>query len=197
MSYNEYEENNSCLTAHFNFIPINQDMKRFYQVFFPLLFIIISCQQQDAAEGLSGRAVNIPDGDTFTLLTSENRSIRVRLYGIDAPERGQDFYQASKQYLGNLLKGKNILVQVRDTDQYRRIVGDVYLPDQRNVNKAMIEAGLAWHYKQFSKDEDLAVAEEEARQKRLGLWQQFNAQPPWEWRREKRNKGKQKVKKVN
>jgi endonuclease YncB( thermonuclease family) len=58
----------------------------------------------------------------------------------------------------------------------------------------MIEAGLAWHYKQFSKNKSLAVAEEQARIKHLGLWQQPNAQPPWEWRREKRAKGKRKIK---
>ncbi|MCU7547614.1 thermonuclease family protein [Chitinophagaceae bacterium LB-8] len=168
-------------------------MKRFYLFIFPLLFFISSCRQQNTEEGLHGKAVNIPDGDTFTLLTSDNKTMRIRLYGIDAPERGQDFYQASKQYLGDLLRGKNITVKVRDTDQYKRIVGEVYLMDKRNVNQAMIEAGLAWHYKQFSKDYNLAIAEEKAKERRLGLWQQPNAQPPWEWRRDKRNKSKRKV----
>jgi endonuclease YncB( thermonuclease family) len=163
-------------------------MKRFYIIL--LLFLINSCRQQSINNGLSGIAVNIPDGDTFTLLTSENKSIRIRLYGIDAPERGQDFYQASKKYLGDLLQGQNLNVQVRDTDQYKRIVGDVYLPGKRHVNKAMVEAGLAWHYKQFSKDENLAVAEEQAKEKRIGLWKQPNARPPWEWRKEKRIKKK-------
>jgi micrococcal nuclease len=161
-------------------------MNRFYLFLFLLLFI--GCRQQSIEEGLTGRAVNIPDGDTFTLLTSDNKSIRIRLYGIDAPERGQDFYHVSKQYLGELLEGKNLTVQVRDTDQYKRIVGDVYLPDQRYVNKAMVEAGLAWHYKQYSNDETMAQKEVEAKEKRIGLWQQPNAQPPWEWRREKRKK---------
>jgi micrococcal nuclease len=168
-------------------------MNRFYLFLLPLLMFLNSCGDQNAENGLSGRAVNIPDGDTFTLLTSENKSIRVRLYGIDAPERGQDFYQASKQYLGNLLQGQQLTVQVRDTDQYKRIVGEVYLADKRHVNKEMVKAGLAWHYTQFSDDEDLAMAEEQAREGRLGLWKQSNAQPPWEWRREKRNKGKKKA----
>ena len=161
-------------------------MKRLYLIL--LLFLINSCQQQKADEGLSGKAVNIPDGDTFTLLTPDKKSIRIRLYGIDAPERGQDFYQISKQYLGDLLQGQNLTVHIRDTDQYKRIVGDVYLPDKRYVNKAMVEAGLAWHYKQFSKERDLAIAEEQAKENRIGLWKQPNAQPPWQWRKEKRKK---------
>jgi endonuclease YncB( thermonuclease family) len=172
-------------------------MRRFYTIFFLLIFTLFGCRQQQADPGLSGKAVNIPDGDTFTLLTNENKSIRIRLYGIDAPERGQDYYQASKQYLGSMLQGQNLTVQVRDTDQYKRIVGDVYLPDKRHVNKAMVEAGLAWHYKQFSKNEDLAIAEEQAKEKRLGLWKQPNAQPPWEWRKEKRKKKKVKEIEVN
>jgi micrococcal nuclease len=171
-----------------NFVRSIYYMKRIHLFLFFLLFI--GCKQQPVNEGLSGRAVNIPDGDTFTLLTTDNRSIRVRLYGIDAPERGQDFYQVSKNYLGELLEGKKLNIQVRDTDQYKRIVGDVYLPDQRHVNKAMVEAGLAWHYKQFSNNATLAQKEEEAREKRIGLWQQPNAQPPWEWRKEKRKKRK-------
>lgn len=157
------------------------------QIFlFLLLFVLHSCQQPLKDDGLSGTAVKIPDGDTFTLLTPGKKSIRIRLFGIDAPEKGQDFYQVSRDYLGSLLEGKTLTVQVRDTDRYQRIVGDVYLPDNRYVNRLMVEAGLAWHYRQYSKSMELAKAEQQARENRLGLWKQPNAQPPWEWRKEQR-----------
>jgi micrococcal nuclease len=184
--------NNNPLLVNFSQLIMN--MKRFYVLLFSLLFVVNSCGVQNSNESLSGKAVNIPDGDTFTLLTNERKSIRIRLYGIDAPERGQDFYQASKKHLGDLLQGQTLTVHIRDTDQYKRIVGDVFLPDKRYVNKAMVEAGLAWHYKQFSNDEGLAIAEQQARKSRIGLWKQTSVQPPWKWRKEKRNKGKRKVK---
>jgi micrococcal nuclease len=136
---------------------------------------------------IEGQVVAITDGDTIKVLRDQ-KQYKIRLNGIDAPEKAQAFGQKSKAYLSSLVFGKNVSVIVRDTDRYGRYVGDVML-DGRSANAAMVAAGLAWFYAAYSKDQSLARLEREARAQRLGLWADTAPTPPWKYRREKRAKG--------
>lgn len=145
------------------------------------LLLFFSCHPQ--ADKLTGTVINIADGDTFTLLVNSEK-IKVRLYGIDCPERKQDFYAVAKTFLSEHVKGKTVSVEKKDTDRYGRIVGIVTV-DGVNVNEALLKAGLAWHYKTYDDNPAWAQLEQQARQAKKGLWSIPNPIPPWEWRRKK------------
>ena len=117
------------------------------------------------------------------MLDSTNRQIRVRLYGIDCPENGQDFANVAKKLTSNLCFSKIVTVDVKDIDRYGRTVGVVWTLDSTNVNLELLKEGLAWHYKYFDKSEEFAQAEHIARKNKKGLWVQPNAIAPWEIRR--------------
>lgn len=135
---------------------------------------------------LHGRVVGVADGDTITVLDDVSKQHKIRLYGIDAPEKKQDWGQASKKHLSEMVFGKNVKVVVIDTDRYNREVGKVYFEDQY-INLAMVKAGMAWHYVQYAKkDTDLAEAQSAARIGKLGLWSIADPIPPWEFRHKKK-----------
>jgi endonuclease YncB( thermonuclease family) len=140
------------------------------------------------AEILTGRIVGISDGDTVTLLDANQRQYKIRLTGIDAPEKKMPFGQRSKEHLSDLIFSKDVQVETEKLDRYGRNLGKI-LFDRKDINLAMINAGLAWHYKKYQKDQsrsDLLLyshAEEQARQQRIGLWRDPNPTPPWEWRK--------------
>lgn len=131
---------------------------------------------------LSGKVVGVHDGDNLTLLV-ERTQHRIRLNGIDAPERGQPWNQRARQALADLCFGRQVEVVVRGTDRYGRELGDVYVGGLF-VNAEMVRIGLAWHYIQYSHDEGLAALENEAKQAKRGLWADPSPVPPWEYRRE-------------
>jgi len=125
----------------------------------------------------------VTDGDSITVLIGREQ-VRVRLYGIDCPERAQAFGTRARQFTGELAFGNVVTVRVRDTDRYGRAVGEVLLPDGRNLNHELVQAGLAWWYRQYARgDGTLERLEAEARVERRGLWADRAPVPPWEWRR--------------
>ena len=120
----------------------------------------------------------------------DRKQLKVRLYGIDAPERGQDFSKVAKQYLSDLVFDKKVFVTQVDTDQYGRIIGIVMVNDII-VNEEMLKAGLAWHYTEFDDNEQWIQLESEARTTQKGLWSASQPVAPWEFRRAKRRHVKQ------
>ncbi len=134
---------------------------------------------------LKGKAVRIIDGDTFDLLVDKT-TYRIRLAGIDAPEKGQDFGTAAKQLLGTLCAGELLTVVVTDTDRNKRKIAEVYTAKKVWINKEMIAKGMAWHFKKYSTNKELAAAEEQARKQKAGLWSLKNPIAPWEWRKKRR-----------
>jgi endonuclease YncB( thermonuclease family) len=134
-----------------------------------------------AAETVSGKVVGVSDGDSLTLLVQGNRQIKVRLEGIDAPETGQEFSRNSKEGLSRLVFGREISLRVTGNDRYERTLGVVFV-EGVNANLALVRQGLAWHYKKYSDDHELAQAEVDARAARSGLWAGFDPIPPWEYR---------------
>ena len=144
---------------------------------------------------LSGRVVRIADGDTITVLDSSKTQHRIRLQGIDAPESKQGFGTQSKKKLSGMIFGKDVEVVYEKNDQYGRLVGKVLL-EGRDINLEQVRSGMAWHYKEYereqsSEDRELyARAEDEARSARRGLWVGRNPVEPSEFRREERQERK-------
>ncbi len=144
-------------------------------------------ESNNIEQTLSGKAIKIVDGDTFDLLAG-TVTYRIRLNGIDTPEKGQDFYQNAKTALGNWCRNQTLRVTYKSKDRNGRLIGDVYTSFGAWVNVKLVEEGMAWHFKKYSSDKTLAVAEIKARNLKLGLWTMKNVIAPWDWRKGKRNK---------
>lgn len=152
-----------------------------YRLLILLLFLAESC----ASYYLSGEVVHVADGDTFTLLIGKTQR-RIRLHGVDCPERGQPFNRQATSFTKELLSTGTIKVKEMDVDRYGRIVGIVYISDTINLNERLLEAGLAWHYKAYDNNPFWAAKELNARDSGDGLWGEGKAVPPWNWRKGKR-----------
>jgi endonuclease YncB( thermonuclease family) len=150
-----------------------------------ILLVLISCNLSNTTNE-NGSVVAISDGDTFTLLGPGNRQVKVRLYGIDCPEKAQPFGTAARQKLSDLVFSQPVRLDTRDVDRYGRTIAVVYNQKGLNVNEEMLRTGFAWHYKQYDKNPEWDKLERQAQRKRLGLWSQPNPTPPWRWRKEKR-----------
>ena len=147
------------------------------------LFFLLSLAVQ--ADTLEGNVVKIADGDTLTLLTSSNEQVKIRLAGIDTPERKQPFGNRAKQAISSLAFQKHALIEVEAKDRYGRTVGVVFV-DGLNVNAELVKQGMAWVYRKYTDDKRLYALESEAKQAKRGLWLDKKSIPPWEWRRGKR-----------
>lgn len=137
---------------------------------------------------LNGTVVGITDGDTITVLDNNKQQHKIRLMGIDAPEKAQAFGAASKKALSDLIYQKSVTVDYKKQDRYERKVGKVIMNNQ-DICLTMIELGMAWHYKEYAKeqsanDRDLySQAEVNARNSKIGLWQDSTLINPSEFRR--------------
>jgi micrococcal nuclease len=138
---------------------------------------------------LTGEVVAIADGDTLTILDGSKTQHKIRLAGIDAPEKGQAFGTKARENLAAKVFRRNVRVEVIDVDRYRREVGRIYLAD-RFINMEMVRDGFAWRYVQYDKPREFTAAEADAREHRRGLWADPNPIPPWEWRKAKRQAAK-------
>jgi endonuclease YncB( thermonuclease family) len=139
------------------------------------------------AETISGVVVGVADGDTITVLDDKHIRHKVRLAGIDAPEKGQDFGQRSKQNLAIMAHGRQVMVEGHKIDRYGRFVGKVMVGG-KDVNLGQIEVGLAWVYRAYEREMSLVdvatyrAAEIAAKGRKNGLWGMSDPQPPWEFR---------------
>jgi endonuclease YncB( thermonuclease family) len=132
-----------------------------------------------------GRVVSIADGDTLTVLDESDSQHRIRLYGIDAPEKAQPFGQQSKKNLASKVFGATVHVEIVDIDRYGREVGRIYLGG-RLINLEQVRDGYAWRYTEYDRHHEFEAAEAEARRHRRGLWSVPHPTPPWEFRRAER-----------
>lgn len=140
-----------------------------------------SGRSADGWESISGKVISVIDGDTIDLLHN-GRPLRIRLNGIDAPEQGQPNGHRAKQFVQELAAAQLVTVKVFDTDKYGRSVGDVFLPDGRNLNREIVRAGYAWWFRKYSSDNSIGALEDEAKRAGRGLWREVAPQPPWEHR---------------
>lgn len=150
------------------------------------ILLFLWCFQQPTFQG---KVTAVIDGDTIEVL-HDGKAIRIRLQGIDCPEKSQPFGSKAKQFTSDLAYGKQVLVKVIGEDRYGRTLADIYV-DAANttnefggwLNKALVASGMAWHYKRYSQDQELAIAEETARKMKMGLWKDIQPIAPWEWRK--------------
>jgi len=145
------------------------------------------------ADTLQGRVVGVADGDTVTVLDSSNTQWKIRLIGIDAPEKRQAFGSRSKESLSSLVFNKSVSVEYSKRDKYGRTVGKI-LVDGVDANLEQVKAGMAWHYKKYQGEQSpddratYAHAEDNARGGKLGLWIDAEPMPPWDWRKQRKGK---------
>ncbi len=153
-----------------------------------ILILILLFPILTVAATLTGRVVRVIDGDTLVVLDANKAQHEIRLAGIDSPEQKQAYGMKAKEYLGDLVAGRFIVIDYNKHDRDKRIIGKVLLSNQ-DMNLEQIKAGLAWYDKkhaieQTESDRELyAQIEDEARQAKRGLWLDANPIPPWEFRR--------------
>jgi len=147
----------------------------------PIIVLYVSLLVISHAFAWSGQCVAVTDGDTIKVM-HDGKAEKIRLYGIDCPEKNQPFGKKAKWFASEFVFKKVVEVKALDTDRYGRTIAWVYV-DDKCLNEELMKAGLAWHYKRYSKDKSLAVLEEEARVMKVGLWSDPHSIPPWEWRR--------------
>ncbi|RLS35043.1 MAG: thermonuclease family protein [Planctomycetota bacterium] len=133
------------------------------------------------------KVVSVHDGDTITGLNANNEQVKIRLDAIDAPELKQPYGQAAKKALSDMVFGKDVLLYPKTKDRYGRTVGHVVV-GKKDVNLALLEGGMAWHYTQYDKNKRMGQAEVEARAAHRGLWQDTQPVPPWDWRKNAKKK---------
>jgi len=132
--------------------------------------------------------VGISDGDTVTVLDASKAQFKIRLQGIDAPEKKQAFGNKSKEVLFTWLFNNQVTVEYSKKDKYGRILGKI-LVDGIDANLEQIKSGMSWHYKKYQNEQSendrklYAQAEAEAREEKRGLWVDPDPVPPWEWRK--------------
>lgn len=162
-----------------------------------LLLFVALLTLPAAAAALEGVVLHVADGDTLTIMDDALQQHRVRIAGIDAPERGQPFGRRAQETLSELTRNRRVAVEGGKTDRYRRRVGVVKVAPQDcadcpaviDVGLSLVSAGLAWHYRAFEREQKQAdrslyrQAELSARSRRAGLWTEAAPVPPWEWRR--------------
>ena len=144
-----------------------------------ILCLAISFQVPDVFNAM---VIGITDGDTIVVLTSDNQQIKIRLEGIDCPEMKQGFGTKAKQATSDLCFGKQVSIHKSGVDRYGRTLAYVYVGDTC-INKELLKLGMAWHFKKYNGDQELAQLEILAREKKVGLWSQQDPIAPWEWRK--------------
>ncbi len=153
------------------------------------------------SDTLAGRVVAVADGDTITVLDAANEQHKVRIAGIDAPEKRQAFGERSKQSMARMVFGHHVQVDWKKSDRYGRLIGKVFAPQEScrseacpktlDVGLAQIASGLAWHYKKYEREqapEDRGVyaqTESLAQTRKTGLWSESLPVAPWDFRHKK------------
>jgi len=156
-----------------------------------LVLLLLTIVTTEIFGDVVGRVVSVTDGDTIKVLDSNNVQHKIRLTGIDAPEKNQPYGKASKEHLAALIAGKKVKVESNKNDRYGRVLGKVWI-DDTDANLEQLKAGYAWWYKNYAKDQSAAdriayeSAEKTAREAKLGLWVEPSPINPYEWRKRKK-----------
>ena len=161
-------------------------MSRFIPILLTSLLFLTSVAP---AFPFTGEVVSVLDGDTIEVLPSagglhNKKPQRIRLQGIDCPEKGQAFGKVAKWATSALVFGRTVTVQGHDKDRYKRLVADVLLADGTNVNQKLVKDGWCMWYRKYAPDDVvLEASEQEARDVKRGLWVDPRPVPPWEYRK--------------
>lgn len=149
----------------------------FKYLYFTFLFIPFISYSQ-----INAKVVGIKDGDTIVVLLEGKTQKTLRLAEVDCPESGQAFGKNAKQFTSDAVFGKEITFEKTDEDRWGRTIAKVYYDEDLYLSAEIIKAGMGWWYYRYSDDESLGELESQARENKLGLWQDPNAIAPWEFR---------------
>lgn len=152
--------------------------RRPHPLFLLLLLLFVACNNTTS----SSQVIKVADGDTITVLHGDNTQEKIRLYGIDCPEKSQPFGARARQYTSSLVFGKQVTMRTINRDRYGRSVAWVYI-GKTNINAEIVKAGYAWNYRQYSNDPSLQQFENEARKAKRGLWADPHPVAPWDYRK--------------
>ena len=147
-------------------------------MFLEILMMILILQGYGAP--FYAEVVRIQDGDSITVMR-DGEEIVIRLFGVDCPERGTKFDSQSRRFTAKMLRRRQVKVIPKERDQFGRVVARV-LVGKTDISLELLRAGLAWHFTRFSRDSELAKAQEMAQDNRVGIWSQSDPVPPWEFR---------------
>lgn len=147
-----------------------------------LILSLPAANGESPTKTLQGQVVAIADGDTLIVLDADKTQHKVRLDGIDTPEKGQAFGTQARKALADKVFRQQVRIEWKRQDRYGRVLGQVHIGD-RWINLELIAEGMAWHYKQYNSDAMLAAAEVQARKSKVGLWAESAPIPPWDFRR--------------
>lgn len=128
----------------------------------------------------SGTVVKVADGDSFTVV-HDGIPERIRLFGIDCPEKEQAYSVAARLFTAERIKDKSVRIVPVTRDRYGRTIAWVMV-EGINLNYELVRSGYAWHYKRYLDDPEFERLEAEARSRRIGLWADSAAVPPWVYR---------------
>lgn len=141
-----------------------------------------------AAFGYEAKVVAVTDGDTIKVLRN-GEEIKIRLFGIDCPEKKQAFGQAARKQTAFYVANHIVEIDVVDQDRYGRTIGLVTFDGGKNLSEELVKSGYAWVYRQYCKRRplcsDWVLLENDAMRNQRGLWVDHNPEPPWEWRKKK------------
>lgn len=163
-----------------------------------MAFLVALAASSAGAETITGKVVGVSDGDTITVLDAERTQYKIRVAGIDAPEKAQPFGQRAKSSMSELVFGKDVEVVAGKHDRYGRTIGKVLVADPScrtttcpktvDAGYELITMGLAWWYRKYAREQSgndaqrYEQAEQDAQARRVGLWGDPQPTPPWEWR---------------
>jgi endonuclease YncB( thermonuclease family) len=150
-----------------------------------LAAVLVLAGTPAAARTFTARASRVHDGDSLLLVPRGEAPREIRLEGIDCPEHGQPFAEAARDLTAGFVSGRDLEVEGSVADEYGRLLSRVRV-DGRDLSLALLRAGLAWHFKRYSSDAELAEAEELARRERRGLWADPAPLAPWDFRARQR-----------
>ena len=151
-------------------------------------FLLLTGSAAYAGYDCRGRVIRIADGDTITMLC-EGKSVKVRIFGVDSPERAQPYGMDAREFTYGQVYGEYVELEIKDKDKYGRTVGIIRYGDGKVLNEELLKAGFGWHYKKYSDDAEYARMEIEARENHRGLWQDPDPMAPWDYRHQQRNYG--------
>ncbi len=165
---------------------LQMPFRTIYQQLILFSFLIISCAAQSPLKDeVHGKVIAVKDGDTIDILY-EGQKLTVRFAHIDCPEKNQPYGQAAKKFVSDKCFGQEVTVVHRNEyDRNKRLIGEVITTTGENLNKSLVQQGLAWHFKKYSTNQEYADLETQARKQKIGLWSEPNPTPPWEWRKKK------------
>ncbi|HHT2664557.1 TPA: thermonuclease family protein [Citrobacter freundii] len=149
-----------------------------------LIFLFLLMLSPSVQASLTDRVVRVIDGDTVVVMTISERTVRVRLAGIDAPEKGQPFGQRARQFLASRLASRVVEVTGDRRDRYGRVLRTLRA-DGRDINAELVCGGLAWayHVRDVAQTPAYLLCENAVREDKKGLWQATSPVPPWQWRK--------------